>query len=66
MSSLLKYLLFVIPLGFFWLSLINKQKLKKLKSTGRVPDMEAANRNASLFMAAAIITSAAIIYLMIL
>ncbi len=62
MSSMLKYFLLFIPVGFFWLSVINKQKLKKLKSTGRVPDMEAANRNANLFFAAAIITLAAFIY----
>lgn len=66
MSSLLKYLLLLIPVAFFWLGLLNKQKLKKLKSTGRVPDMEAANRNARLFYAAAIFTLAAIVYFAIL
>jgi hypothetical protein len=63
--SLLKYLLLLIPVLFFWLVMVNKQKARRLKSTGRLPDLDAANRNASLFSAASILSLIGILYLLI-
>jgi len=56
------YLVLVaVPVLFFWLAYRNKRKFNKYRSTGRIPDIEAASRNYSTFLTLAIAAIAGLI-----
>jgi hypothetical protein len=52
----MKYLFLIVPFLFFFVSNFYRDKSKKLKYTGRVPDIVAAEGNKTLFLILSVIS----------
>lgn len=58
-------LFLIVPILFFALALKNKKQLKRLKFSGRIPEIHSTGRNYHLFLAMSVLTLfAAFFYLM--